>query len=131
LSEAIFSHGETLRVQVKASGNGFLYLMGLDAEGLVYPILPNPWFPENRVTAGQTLVVPSPDQEKAGLLLTATLPEGIQRTVETILAVVSEKPIPLLTTLESGKDSLPALMGRLADLDPTAARQVVGYEIRR
>jgi hypothetical protein len=59
--DRVYRHGDEMRVSVVSEKAGYLYLLYCDAEGKMYSLFPNHVDQDNRIPAGQPILVPGPD----------------------------------------------------------------------
>jgi hypothetical protein len=84
----LFRIGEAISFRVRAGRDGYLTIVDLDPAGKVTVVYPNAFERGGRVTAGQEVVIPSPD---AGFQFTVEEPAG--RGV--VRAFVTDRPLEL------------------------------------
>lgn len=84
----LFRIGETISFRAKAERDGYLTIVDLDPAGKVTVVYPNAFERGGRITAGQEIVIPSPD---AGFQFTVEEPAG--RGV--VRAFVTDRPLEL------------------------------------
>lgn len=84
--------GTPLRFLVESDRPGFAVLFALSSTGTLTCLYPTPAGRAPRVVPGRSLVLPRPEDERAGFELVATPPLG----TDLVFALVSERPPPQL-----------------------------------
>lgn len=92
LNRTRFRAGEEVQTSIESDQEGFVYLLGLYEDSTML-LLPNEFVPNVRIEAGSTIQFPSDTEARRGIKLIATVPKGQSRVMESVLLIVSKKPI--------------------------------------
>lgn len=87
--DRIYHSGDTIQVSVRSQRDGYLYLFYCDASQNVSCLFPNQIQSSNRITAGQTLLIP---QQSSRFQLRVGAPYG----PEVLKAIVTTQPLQTL-----------------------------------
>lgn len=82
--------GDRLKFRVSSSKGGYLTLINVDSQGGVTQLLPNDYWTNNQIRAGETVEIPSP---RMGTYFELQIMEPLGR--EYIKALVTERPLTL------------------------------------
>lgn len=117
----VYEEGDLLKITVKSSESGYLYLIDRDVKGNIVLMYPNGYHPDNRIEGGKEVSIPSDGME---FDLQTRAPFG----KETIQAIVSRKKLQLskLNNYENGQKFL-----QLSERDLNSMKQAVNHQLSK
>jgi hypothetical protein len=111
---------DPIRFFVTSEIDGWLILLTGGAGDDYVVLAPNELLAELPVRAGETLEVPFPAWQAEGVEFVASLPEGLARSQQTVVAVVTRRPVRLPTRPSGAAEPIPGriLQRWLASIPP-------------
>src|SRR5439155_11581093 len=88
--------GENLTITVKPTRDAYIHIFNVGPDGAVTTLVPNRYRAEKFLRAGTTFRFPSEEEERRGIHLTATLPEGAPSSEEKVTVIATRRDIDLV-----------------------------------
>ena len=99
VNERLLKAGDELIIRARPSADGYLYVFDFLSDNSVMLMLPNAAMPDNAVSAGTWLEMPTRQERARGLHYRVAADPGAPTTNETIYAVFTRQPIADLSGL--------------------------------
>ena len=97
--ERLLNSGDELIIAAPPSRDGYLYLFNFLSDNSVMLMFPNGHMPDNAVTGGSWLEIPTRAERNRGIRYRVAAPPGVGTANETIYAVFTRRPIADLRAL--------------------------------
>ena len=91
-----------MELRLTPSRDSYLTVLNLAADGKVYLLVPSYFRREARAEANHTMTIPGDQERRSGARLAVFLDPPQRKGTESILAIATRDPIPLLDVLGRG-----------------------------
>ena len=99
VNERLLNDGDELIISARPSRDGYLYIFDFLSDNSVMLMFPNAHLPDNAVTGGAWLEIPSQVERNRGIRYRVAAPANVATTNETVYAVYTDTPIADLAGL--------------------------------
>ena len=99
VNERLLNSGDELIISARPSRDGYLYIFNFLSDNSVMLMFPNAHLPDNAVTGGTWLEIPTVAERNRGIRYRVAAPPGVGTANETIYAVFTRRPIADLRAL--------------------------------
>lgn len=128
----VFYEEDELQIKMVVSESAFIHIFSVSQDGKVSKIFPNEHSPNEKLPAGNELVVPDDSLRNRGIRLQVKTPEKLTQADETIFLVATKEKYNFLVGKTAGLITFEDLMQELSELDPSEwTERTVGYMVIR
>lgn len=128
----VFHEDDDLQIRFLASESAFMHVFSISQDGRIYKIFPNDFSPNEKLPAGEELVVPDESLRNRGVRLRVKVPLKAAQALESVLLLATKSKQNFLLGKIPEETTITDLMQELSELDPSEwTEKTLGYEVRR